>query len=100
MTFPAELDRMRQVIQDLHGAPPAGTLAPSRCASLFRGEVVWDGVVEVFALSGHPNATQAYAWSHETADVGRRYVAVLQVPPVDSAGDTARAAIVAEHRAP
>ena len=51
----------------------------------FRGETVWDGVVEVFDVSGHPVAKQAFAWSHETDVGGRRYVAVLAVPPIDSA---------------
>jgi hypothetical protein len=27
---------------------------------------VWAGMVEVFELHGHPKATHAYAWAHET----------------------------------
>ena len=38
----------------------------------FQGETVWEGVVEVFALTGHPTAQLAYAWAHETNDGGRR----------------------------
>ena len=29
----------------------------------FQGNCVWEGVVHVFDLEGHPNATSAYAWS-------------------------------------
>jgi hypothetical protein len=62
----------------------------------FQGQTAWEGVVEVFALKGHPKAGLAYVWSHETDEGGHRYVAVLGVPPVNSAQDTVRASIVAE----
>jgi hypothetical protein len=29
----------------------------------FEGQTVWEGVVHVFDLEGHPKATRAYAWS-------------------------------------
>jgi len=54
-------------------------------------------VVEVFALKGHPKAGLAYAWSHETDDGGRRYVAVLGVHPIKTAQDAVRVSIAAEH---
>jgi hypothetical protein len=28
-----------------------------------KGATVWEGVVHVFNLTGHPTATRAYAWS-------------------------------------
>jgi hypothetical protein len=50
----------------------------------FEGKTVWEGSVEVFDLSGHPTARQCYAWGFHD-DAGKwQYVAVLQVPPVDS----------------
>jgi hypothetical protein len=98
MTLPAELDRMRHVIQDLHGAG-SRHVGSIQVRESYRGEIVWDGVFEVFAVIGHPNGTQACAWSHRTDHGGRRYVALLHVPPVNSAADAVRAAIVAEHRA-
>jgi len=63
------------------------------------GETVWDGMVAVFDLAGHPAATRAYAWSYERPDGKRRFFAVLHVPPVASPRDAVRAAIVAEQRA-
>src|SRR5207237_7155508 len=45
---------------------------------------------------GHPRATTAYAWSFENDAGKREYVAVLGVPPVNSAQDAVRAAIAAE----
>lgn len=48
------------------------------------GKTVWDGVVQVFALVGHPKAKRAYAWSQTTEGTGaRRFHVVLGLPPVD-----------------
>jgi len=62
----------------------------------FQGKIVWQGTVEVFDLHGHATAGRCYAWSHSKDDGGERYVAVLGVPPVDSAQRAVQAAIVAE----
>jgi hypothetical protein len=54
---------------------------------VFRGKTVWKGEVEVFQLFDHPKTTRCYAWSHGEGpnNEGERFVAVLEVPPVDSA---------------
>jgi len=64
------------------------------------GSDVWEGVVHVFELSGHPTAVRAYAWSSpvEGSDK-RRFFAVLHQGPIKSPADAVRAAIVAEQRA-
>jgi hypothetical protein len=57
------------------------------------------GVVHVFKLHGHPKAKRAYAWSSPVEGTERRkFYAVLEVPPVASARDAVKAAIVADHR--
>jgi len=63
-------------------------------------EEVWDGIVEVFDLVGHPKAPKIYAWAHDTDDPKepRRYVTVLHLPPVTSPLLAVRAAIVQEFR--
>lgn len=97
MTDAAELAALQKAILDLHGAR-AEHLESVPVTETFQGETVWDGVVEVFALPGHP-AGKAYAWRHE-ADSGRwRYVAVLHRPPVDTPQKAVQAAVVAEYRA-
>ena len=65
----------------------------------FAGENVWEGVVHVFAITSHPTADKAYAWSSpiEGSDK-RRFFAVLHVPPITSPVDAVSAAIVQEHR--
>ena len=41
------------------------------------GKTVWDGVVHIFDLAGHPTANRAYAWSYERDDGRWRFFAVL-----------------------
>lgn len=61
----------------------------------YRGQTVWQGVVDVFDLTGNPHATRAYAWSEPIQGSEKRKVfAVLHVPPVDSPLQAVRATIV------
>jgi hypothetical protein len=94
-----EIERLAKAIRDLHDVD-AEHLRSEPVREVFRGRIVWDGVVEVFALKTHPKARRAYAWSHETDDGSRRYVAILGMDPIRTAQDAVRAAIAAEHRNP
>ena len=94
-----ELVRLRNAIRDLHGLEAEHFRSEPVC-EMFKGKMVWEGVVQVFRVYGHAKANFAYTWSHETDDGGRRYVAVLGVPPVNSALDAVRASIAAEDRGP
>jgi hypothetical protein len=59
---------------------------------------MWEGEVSVFNVIGHPQTDTAYAW-RDYQDDKKRYVAVLKLPPVDSAQLAVRAAVVATIRA-
>ena len=61
---------------------------------MFRGKPVWEGFVSIFTLTGHPRAKRAYGWAYQDGEE-TRYVAVLELPPVDSANTAVRAAIAA-----
>jgi len=61
---------------------------------MFRGKTAWQGVVESFRLIGHPKAKRAYGWAYQDGEE-TRFVAVLEIPPVDSANTAVRAAIAA-----
>src|ERR1017187_2525633 len=65
---------------------------------VFRGKTVWQGDVEVFDLTGHPKAKRCYAWSHLDGanDEHTRFVAVLEIPPVESAKTAVQASIMAD----
>jgi hypothetical protein len=94
MDYIAEL---QAAILNLHGCE-SKYLETVPVMETFKGETVWQGEVEVFELSGHPKAKKAYAWGHATGenDQARRYVAVLDLPPVDSPQSAVRAAIMQE----
>ena len=66
----------------------------------FKGQTVWEGIVEVFDLVGHPTAHRVYAWANDTDDTKnpRHHVTVLHLHPIKSAQDAVRAAIVQEFR--
>ena len=91
-----EIERLQQAIRDLHGLESTH-LRSEAVRETFRGKTVWEGMVDVFVVTGHPKASVAYAWSHETDEGGRRYVAVLGVDPIKSPLDAVRAHIVSEH---
>ncbi len=90
-------EALRGAIRDLHGCESRWT-GSRPVTETFRGEVAWQGQVEVFDLIDHPAAERAYAWAHGTDEGRTRYVAVLHEGPVDSAQAAVRAAIVAEHQ--
>jgi hypothetical protein len=93
------LEELRGVIRRLHGAE-ATHVESVPVKETFRGETVWEGIVEVFDLAGHATAHRVYAWAHETDDPDKpiRHVTVLHLHPVKSAQDAVRAFIVQESR--
>lgn len=89
---------LKRAIRNLHGCE-ASWIEAVPVTEVFDGEVVWDGVVHVFDLHGHPTATRCYAWSHPIEGATKhKYFAVLHSGPVDSPQAAVRVAIVAEHR--
>lgn len=58
----------------------------------FRGEVAWEGVVEVFHLVGHAKAKRCYGWTYHDGKE-QQYAVVLEIPPVDSPVTAVRAAV-------
>lgn len=89
---------LKQAVESQHGG--TATFAQSVPIREMHGEqLVWEGVVSVFDLEGHPKATRAYAWSYDKGDGQRRFFAVLGIPPITGPREAVRAAIVAEARA-
>jgi hypothetical protein len=93
-----EGDQLKQAVERMHGG--AATLAQSvYVRETFEGKTVWEGVVHVFDLSGHPTSTHAYAWSSPIeGSTKRRFFAVLHTERINSPLEAVRAAIVAEHK--
>src|SRR4029453_9330898 len=93
----AYISRLKDAIRRLHGCESeyAGN---EEVLETFQGETVWSGNVEIFNIRGPPKPKKCYWWSHSAGknDKGERFVAVLELPPVDSAETAVRAAVVAE----
>lgn len=56
----------------------------------------WEGVVEKFRLTGHPDAQYCYAWSY--GDHPAHSVTILEKPPVDCAATAVKVALSAKAR--
>jgi hypothetical protein len=92
-------NELKRAVESQHGC--TAMLAQSvPVKETFGGKTVWEGIVHVFKIYGHPQANQAYAWSSPIeGSVKRRFFAVLHVPPITSPVEAVRAAIVAEQKA-
>ncbi len=93
------IEELKEVIRRLHGVESTH-IESVPVKESFRDKTVWEGLVEVFDLHGHPETHRAYAWMHETDDPKnlKRHVTVLHIHPVTSAIEAVRAAIVQEYR--
>jgi hypothetical protein len=91
------LARLQVAIEHLHDCSATWRESAPVCEN-FQGKTLWKGDVEVFDLHGHVKAKRAYGWSHpENADgTGERFVAVLEIPPVDSPQTAVKMAIYSD----
>lgn len=93
------LCRLKSAIEDLHKCS-ACYLRTQSVDETVRGETVWIGDVEIFALTGHRKAKRCYAWNHSEGrkDQGKWFVVVLKIPPVISPETAVRASIVSDSK--
>lgn len=93
------IGELTAAIYELHGAR-ATHRESVPIKEVWKGETIWDGVVEVFDLHDHPKTDTAYAWSHETDDPDKpkRHVTVLHMHPALSPLAAVKVAIVQEYR--
>jgi hypothetical protein len=92
------INELKNSVEHLHECTAEFTEAVEVRES-FQGKPVWEGIVQIFKLTGHPYACFCYAWSSPIeGSTKRRFFAVLNAPPVNSPQDAVRAAIVEEYR--
>jgi hypothetical protein len=92
------IEELQGVIRRLHGVESTHVESVP-IKETFQGKTVWEGVVEVFELKNHSQATRLYAWAHKMDDPTKtRHITVLHVPPITSPLLAVRAAIVQEFR--
>jgi hypothetical protein len=95
----SHIEELRDVIHKLHGGKATHEESVP-VKEVFRGETVWDGVVEVFRLDEHPLTNRVYAWMHDTGDPSKpkQNVTVLHIDPALSPAKAVRAFIIQEFR--
>jgi hypothetical protein len=91
------IEELQDVIRRLHGVE-SRHVESVPVKEMFQGKTVWEGIVEVFELYGHPKAPKVYAWSHDADGKKKRHVTVLHLAPITSALEAVRASIVQEFR--
>ena len=74
---------------------PVAHLESVPIVETFRGQVIWQGIVEVYGVT-KPPPDKAYAWAVESASGGTEYVAVLGTPPINAPIDAVRAWIISQ----
>jgi hypothetical protein len=95
---PVGLTALQDAIRHMHGCESTW-LSSVPVVETFEGATVWDGEVQVFALTGHPTAKRCYAWSIATVGAKRRFFAVLHTSPIDGPVAAVRGAILADAKA-
>lgn len=92
------IEALTQAISDLHRCK-SNWVESVPVKETFKGQIVWEGIVQVFHLTDHPTAKKCYAWSYVVDASGKRkFIAVLHQDPVDSPKAAVRASIIAENR--
>ena len=91
------LNELKQAIERLHGCSVSHADS-SDVEEVFQGQTVWNGRVEIFDLTGHPEAHRCYAWEHRTDNGTTRYQTALELLLVDLPESAIRVVIVAEFK--
>ena len=94
----ASVEDLQRAVEQMHNCR-ASLRETVQVREQFRKKVVWEGIVHVFDLEGHPAALTCYAWSAPIeGSKKRKFYAVLHVLPVTSPVEAVRAAIIQDHR--
>ena len=87
------LHNLARAITAMHGCE-CEHVGTATVHEMSEGQTVWKGEVETFTLTGHPKASQAFSWGRKD-DAGEiRYIAVLNVPPINSPREAVQAYVV------
>jgi hypothetical protein len=91
---PKEITELKNAIRATHDCESLHVKSiPVKQA--FEDETVWEGMVEVFELIGHPKAKRAYAWVYRD-DQQNDSIVVLEIPPVDCPQSAVKLAVASK----
>jgi hypothetical protein len=91
----SDIERLHDAILRLHKCDSVH-LSTFHVREVFQGQVVWEGDVEEFKLSGEAGENDCYAWSESQHGGLERFFVVPKKPPVDSPGAAVRATVASE----
>ena len=85
-------------VKSLHGTD-AKFIKSEPVEESFDEQIVWQGFVHTFELIGHAKTDACFAWSSpvEGSD-NRKFYAVLKIPPIETAQDAVKAAIISDFK--
>jgi hypothetical protein len=87
---------LKDAVEKLHGVT-ATHIESVSVKEEHKGQTVWEGIVEVFHIHGHPQTEKVYAWMHDSGE--RAYpVTVLHIHPALTPAAAVKAFIVQEFR--
>jgi hypothetical protein len=90
----ADIDSLKHAVEGQCGG--AATFVRTELVwELLKGELINEHFVHIFGLTGHPEATTAYAWSSQGRRGLRRFV-VLHLGKVTGPDEAVRAMLLAE----
>ena len=93
-----QIENLKRAVEDLHHCI-ATHIEEVAIIEKFGQKTVWNGIVHIFKIMGHPNTDICYAWSSPIkSSKKRRYYAVLKIPPIDSPEKAVRASIVHDRK--
>lgn len=94
--MPKRTADLQDAIRSLHGCE-SEYLTSVHVREMFYEQIAWDGVVQVFKLIRHPKAKHCFAWSYQDGNE-TKVIAVLEIPPVNSAETAVKVAIASKAR--
>jgi hypothetical protein len=85
---------LQDALENLHGVK-ATHKESVPVKEVWKGKTVWEGIVEVFHIEGHPKTNKAYVWLHDSGN-GEYPVTVLHIHPALTPIAAVRAFILQE----
>ena len=95
----ADFVALKRAVEEFYGCE-ANYVSSEHVRETWDETLVFDGMVSLFGLTGHPAATRCYAWSVEQQGDGERIVyAALCIPPIQKGRDAVLASLAVKQRA-
>jgi hypothetical protein len=89
---------LKEAVEHLHDCQ-ASYVTSQHVRESVEGRPLFDGMVAIFGVQGHPAANTCYAWSTQDPETGRVTVfAVLHYAPIQSSRDAVRATLATRQR--